>query len=346
MNRSYLDMIEGKAPQYTPVWFMRQAGRSQAKYREIKKTRSLFDITKEPELCAYVTNLPVQEYGVDAAILYKDIMSPMAAVGIDVHIVPGKGPVFESPMQSLADIERIHEFDPQKVSYLGDAIKILTKEVLSVPLIGFCGGPFTLASYLIEGGPSKSYNKTRGLMVANPPVWAALMERLTHMSIDYLSMQVEAGANALQIFDSWIGAVSADQYHAHIFPYMDEIIRTMKERYPHIPLAMNGVGNAHLVEEWGRLGIDVLALDWRCPIERLDQLGIDKVVQGNLDPAFLYAPIPVLQAELDRIIEAGVQHGGHIFNLGHGVFPEVDPAKLKFITEYVHEKSASLWAKK
>lgn len=345
MNRTYLDMIQGQEPAYTPVWFMRQAGRSQPKYREIKKTHSLFDITREPELCAYVTNLPVEEYGLDAAILYKDIMSPMAAIGVEVKLVPGKGPVFERPIQRAADLDQIGTFDGSKVSYIADTIKLLSSEVLDVPLIGFCGGPFTIASYLVEGGPTKSYNKTRGLMVSQADLWDDLMNRLADMSIDYLSMQVEAGANALQIFDSWIGAVSAEQYHAHIFSHMDKIISTMKAKYPHIPLAMNGVGNAHLVEEWGQLPIDVLALDWRCPIDRLGQLGIDKVVQGNLDPAFLYAPTHVLDKELDAIVEAGLRHGRHVFNLGHGVFPEADPAKLKYITEYVHEKSRALRAK-
>ena len=338
-------MIQGQEPAYTPVWFMRQAGRSQPKYREIKKTHSLFDITREPELCAYVTNLPVEEYGLDAAILYKDIMSPMAAIGVEVKLVPGKGPVFERPIQRAADLDQIGTFDGSKVSYIADTIKLLTSEVLDVPLIGFCGGPFTIASYLVEGGPTKSYNKTRGLMVSQADLWDDLMNCLADMSIDYLSMQVEAGANALQIFDSWIGAVSAEQYHAHIFSHMDKIISTMKAKYPHIPLAMNGVGNVHLVEEWGQLPIDVLALDWRCPIDRLGQLGIDKVVQGNLDPAFLYAPVYVLDKELDAIIEAGLRHGRHVFNLGHGVFPEADPAKLKYITEYVHEKSRALRAK-
>ena len=344
VNTTYLDMIRGENPSHTPVWFMRQAGRSQAKYREIKKKYTLFEITRNPELCAYVTQLPVEEYGVDAAILYKDIMSPMEAMGIHVEIQPGKGPVFETPIRSQADVDKIHDFDVTKLEHISDTIKLLTKEILQVPLIGFCGAPFTIASYLVEGGPTKNYNKTRALLVSQPEVWNALMTRLADMSIEYLSMQVEAGASALQIFDSWVGAVSAEQYKMGIFPHMKRIISAMKAKYPHIPISMHGVGTGHLMEQWGELGLDVLSLDWRCPIQSIDGLGIETAVQGNLDPAFLYASEPVLKAELDKIIEAGVRHGRHIFNLGHGVFPEADPAVLKWITDYVHERSAALWA--
>lgn len=343
MNTTYLDMINGKQPGVTPVWYMRQAGRSQAAYRKIKEKYSLFEITKQPELCAQVTELPVKEYGVDAAILYKDIMSPMVAIGVNVALKPGVGPVFENPIQRMVDIESIHEFDPTKVSYIAETIKLLTTEVLQVPLIGFCGAPFTIASYLIEGGPTKNYNKTRGLMVGATDVWHALMERLSNMSIAYLSMQVEAGANALQIFDSWVGAVNSGQYESFIFPHMERIISTIKSKYPHIPLAMNGVGTAHLVSSWAKLPLDVIALDWRSSLGAVKEQGVTQTVQGNLDPAYLLADTKTMAAEVDRILLEGIQHGKHIFNLGHGVFPEADPEKLHWLTDYVHERSRELW---
>lgn len=198
MNTAYLDMIQGKNPGVTPVWYMRQAGRSQAEYRKIKEKYSLFEITKEPELCARVTELPVKEYGVDAAILYKDIMSPMVAMNVNVELKAGVGPVFSTPIRSMADVEALDSFDPTKVEYIGKTITLLTSGMLDVPLIGFCGAPFTIASYLIEGGPTKNYNKTRGMLIGAPHVWNALMTKLADMSIAYLSMQAEAGANALQ----------------------------------------------------------------------------------------------------------------------------------------------------
>ncbi|WP_251424042.1 uroporphyrinogen decarboxylase [Veillonella agrestimuris] len=346
MNTAYLDMIQGKNPGVTPVWYMRQAGRSQAAYRKIKEKYTLFEITKIPELCAQVTELPVKEYGVDAAILYKDIMSPMVAIGINVDIKPGIGPVFETPIARIEDVERLQPFDPSKVDYIAKTISLLTTEVLDVPLIGFCGAPFTIASYLVEGGPTKNYNKTRGLMVGQSDVWHTLMEKLATMSIDYLSMQAEAGANALQIFDSWVGAVNEEQYKQYIFPHMERIISTVKERFPSLPLAMNGVGTSHLVSTWAQLPLDVVALDWRSSIGDAKTNGITQTVQGNLDPAYLLADTSVIAQEVDRILEEGVQHGKHVFNLGHGVFPEADPEKLKWLTHYIHEKSRQLWGNK
>ncbi|MCI5709372.1 uroporphyrinogen decarboxylase [Veillonella caviae] len=345
MNTAYLDMIRGKQPGVTPVWYMRQAGRSQAAYRKIKEKYTLFEITKQPELCAQVTELPVKEYGVDAAILYKDIMSPMVSIGVNVDIKPGVGPVFDTPIQRLSDVERLHAFDPTKVEYIAKTIQLLTTEVLKVPLIGFCGAPFTVASYLIEGGPTKNYNKTRGLMVSEPHVWHALMEKLATMSIEYLSMQAESGANALQIFDSWVGAVNRNQYDIFIFPHMERIISTVKARFPTVPLAMNGVGTDHLITSWAKLPLDVVALDWRSSLRDAASRGVTQTVQGNLDPAYLLADTKTISAQVDTILMDGVHHGKHIFNLGHGVFPEVDPEKLHWLTDYVHDKSRELWAR-
>lgn len=344
MNTAYLDMIQGNNPGVTPVWYMRQAGRSQAAYRKIKEKYTLFDITKQPELCAHVTELPVKEYGVDAAILYKDIMSPMVAIGVNVDIKPGVGPVFNTPIQRAEDVEKLHDFDPTKVEYISETIRLLTAGMLDVPLIGFCGAPFTIASYLVEGGPTKNYNKTRGLMVGHSEVWHALMDKLATMSIQYLSMQARAGANALQIFDSWVGAVNSSQYDQYIFPYMERIISSIKAEFPNLPLAMNGVGTSHLVSSWAKLPLDVIALDWRSSVGDAKTQGITQTVQGNLDPAYLLADTKVIAHEVDQILLEGVRHGKHVFNLGHGVFPEADPEKLKWLTQYVHEKSRQLWA--
>ena len=344
MNTAYLDMIQGKNPGVTPVWYMRQAGRSQAEYRKIKEKYTLFEITKEPELCARVTELPVKEYGVDAAILYKDIMSPMVAMNVNVELKAGVGPVFSTPIRSMADIDKLEAFDPTKVDYIAKTITLLTSGMLDVPLIGFCGAPFTIASYLIEGGPTKNYKKTRGMLIGAPDVWDALMTKLADMSIAYLSMQAEAGANALQIFDSWVGAVNADQYKQGIYPHMERIIKTVKAKYPHLPMAMNGVGTDHLVSIWSHLPLDVIALDWRSSIVMANERGVTQTVQGNLDPAYLFGDEKTLAHEVDRILLEGIRYGRHIFNLGHGVFPEADPQKLHWLTDYVHERSRELWA--
>ncbi|ETS92829.1 uroporphyrinogen decarboxylase [Veillonella sp. AS16] len=344
MNTAYLDMIQGKNPGVTPVWYMRQAGRSQAEYRKIKEKYTLFEITKEPELCARVTELPVREYGVDAAILYKDIMSPMVGMNIHVDIKPGVGPVFSTPIQSMADVERLAPFDPAKVDYIAKTIRLLTTGMLDVPLIGFCGAPFTIASYLIEGGPTKNYNKTRGMLIGAPQVWDALMTKLADMSIAYLSMQADAGADALQIFDSWVGAVNAEQYKQGIYPHVERIIKTVKAKYPSLPIAMNGVGTDHLVSIWSHLPLDVIAFDWRSCINMAYERGVTQTIQGNLDPAYLYSDEKTLAREVDRILLDGIRYGRHIFNLGHGVFPEADPKKLHWLTDYVHERSRELWA--
>jgi uroporphyrinogen decarboxylase len=319
---------------------MRQAGRSQPEYRAIKEKYSLFEITHQPELCAYVTKLPVDQYDVDAAILYKDIMTPLPALGVDVEIKSGIGPVIENPIRSLADVEKLGEINPeQDVPYVLDTIKILTQEQLSVPLIGFAGAPFTLASYMIEGGPSKNYNKTKSFMYAEPKAWFALMDKLAEMTITYVKSQVKAGARAVQIFDSWVGALNVEDYRYFIKPTMERIFTGLREE--NVPLIMFGVGASHLALEWHDLPIDVVGLDWRLPISQAREMGITKTVQGNLDPAILLAPWEVIEERAKAILDQGMATPGYIFNLGHGVFPSVDPAVLKRLTTFVHEYSAS-----
>lgn len=339
INETFLKAAKGEQTEYTPVWYMRQAGRSQPEYRKLKEKYSLFEITHQPELCAYVTKLPVDQYDVDAAILYKDIMSPLPAIGVDVDIKSGIGPVIDNPIRSLADVEKLGQIDPESdVPYVLDTIKLLTKEQLDVPLIGFAGAPFTLASYMIEGGPSKNYNKTKAFMYAEPKAWQALMDKLAEMTVTYVRAQVKAGVRAIQIFDSWVGALNVADYRLFIKPVMERIFSELREE--NVPLIMFGVGASHLANEWHDLPLDVVGLDWRLPIKEARAMGLTKTVQGNLDPSILLAPWEVIEARARVILDEGLAAPGHIFNLGHGVFPEVDPETLKRLTSFVHEYSA------
>lgn len=338
-NDTFLRAARGEAVTHTPVWYMRQAGRSQPEYRKIKEKYSLFEITHQPELCAYVTALPVENYNVDAAILYKDIMSPLPAIGVDVEIKSGIGPVIDNPIRSIDDVKKLTDIDPkEQLPYIFDTIKLLTTEMLSVPLIGFAGAPFTVASYMIEGRPSRNYNKTKSFMYAQPEAWFALMDHLADMTIKYVAAQVEAGASAVQLFDSWVGALNAADYRIYIKPCMDKIFNALKTL--NIPTIMFGIGASHLINEWNDLPLDVIGLDWRTSITEARSLGITKTLQGNLDPAFLLAPWEVIEEKAKQILDEGMANPGHIFNLGHGVFPEVNPDTLKRLTSFVHEYSS------
>ncbi|OAO79201.1 Uroporphyrinogen III decarboxylase [Anoxybacillus flavithermus] len=339
-NDTFLRACRGEATEYVPVWYMRQAGRSQPEYRALKEKYSLFEITHQPELCAYVTRLPVEQYNVDAAILYKDIMSPLPAIGVDVDIKAGIGPVIDNPIRSLADVERLGEIDPESdVPYVLETIRLLTKEQLTVPLIGFAGAPFTLASYMIEGGPSKNYNKTKAFMYAEPKAWFALMDKLADMTIRYVKAQIRAGASAIQIFDSWVGAVNVSDYRQFIKPTMERIFAALRDE--NVPLIMFGVGASHLAKEWHDLPLDVVGLDWRLSIREAREMGLTKALQGNLDPAVLLAPWEVIEARVKQILDEGMAHeGGYVFNLGHGIFPQIKPETLKRLTAFIHDYSA------
>ncbi|WP_170006663.1 uroporphyrinogen decarboxylase [Bacillus fonticola] len=336
MNDTFLRAARGEKTTHTPVWYMRQAGRSQPEYRAIKERYSLFEITHNPELCAYVTRLPVEQYNVDAAILYKDIMTPLPAMGVHVEIKPGVGPIIDNPIREQADIDRLRPIYPEDdVPYVLDTIRLLTKEQLDVPLISFAGAPFTLASYMIEGGPSKQYNKTKALMHSDANAWFTLMDKLGDMTIAYAKAQIKAGASAFQIFDSWVGTVNTSDYRTFIQPVMHRIFSELREEG--VPLILFGIGASHLIHEWDDLPIDVLGLDWRTSIQEARELGVKKTLQGNLDPAILLAPWEVIEARVKPILDAGIHQPGHIFNLGHGVFPEVQPDVLRRLTAFVHE---------
>lgn len=338
VNDTIIKAYKGERTDYTPVWFMRQAGRSQKEYRELKEKYSLFDITHQPELCAYVTRLPVEQYGVDAAILYKDIMSPIPALGIDVEIKSGVGPVIHNPIRNIQDVENLGSINPESdLPYVLETIRLLTEEQLEVPLIGFSGAPFTLASYLIEGGPSKNYEKTKAFMYRDPDVWVALMDKLAEMIISYVKAQIKAGAKAIQIFDSWIGALNAADYREYIKPVMNSIFTELQAE--NVPLILFGVGARHLLLEWNDLPIDVIGLDWRTSIHEARQMGVTKVLQGNLDPAILLSDWRTIESRAMEILDQSKNDKHHVFNLGHGVTPDVQPATLKKLTELVHSYS-------
>jgi uroporphyrinogen decarboxylase len=343
-NDTFLKACRGEKTEYVPVWYMRQAGRSQPEYRALKEKYSLFEITHQPELCAYVTRLPVEQYNVDAAILYKDIMTPLPAIGVNVEIKAGIGPVIDNPIRSMKDVERLGEIHPEEdVPYVLETIKLLTTEQLNVPLIGFAGAPFTLASYMIEGGPSKNYNKTKAFMYAEPKAWFALMDKLGDMTITYVKAQIKAGAKAIQIFDSWVGAVNAEDYRYFIKPVMERIFSELRSE--NVPLIMFGVGASHLAKDWHDLPLDVVGLDWRLSIRDARKMGLTKALQGNLDPAILLAPWEVIEERVKNILDQGMEQPGYIFNLGHGVFPQIQPETLKRLTAFIHEYSAQKLSK-
>ena len=288
-----------------------------------------------------MTELPVQNYNTDAAILYKDIMSPLPPMGVDVEIKSGIGPVIDDPIRTMQDIQSLRPINPEEdLHYVMDTIRILTKEKLSVPLIGFSGAPFTLASYMIEGGPSKQYNKTKAMMYSEPKMWFALMDKLGDMVIDYTKAQVNAGAKAIQIFDSWVGAVNAQDYRVFIRPVMERIFEALKQEG--IPTILFGIGSRHLLNEFNELPVSTIGLDWRTSIQEAREMGIDKTLQGNLDPAFLLADWETIETRTKEILDQGMnQSGGYVFNLGHGVFPEVKPETLKRLASFIHEYTRS-----
>lgn len=338
INDTIIRAYRGEQTDYTPAWYMRQAGRSQKEYLEIRKKHTLFEITHDPELCAYVTRLPVENYGNDAAILYKDIMSPLPAMGVNVEIKAGIGPVIDNPITSKSDVEALGGLDPEKdIPYVLDTIKLLTTEQLTVPLIGFSGAPFTLASYMIEGGPSKTYAATKAFMYNNPNAWFLLMDKLAEMIIVYTKAQVDAGVRAIQIFDSWVGALNAADYRTFVKPTMEKIFSALQA--DDVPLILFGIHARHLLLEWNDLPVDVIGLDWRTSIREARELGVTKVLQGNLDPVILLADWEIIEARTKAILDESMADGRHVFNLGHGVTPNIQPKTLKRLTEFIHSYS-------
>jgi uroporphyrinogen decarboxylase len=324
---------------------MRQAGRSLPEYRKLREGISMLDSCTRPELITEITLQPLRRYDVDAAILFSDIVVPLRAVGIDVDIKAGVGPVVGSPVRTSADLARLRPLDPDDVPYVTEAVRSLVTELDERPLIGFAGGPFTLASYLVEGGPSKNHDKTKALMYGDPELWHALLGRLADITISFLQIQVAAGASAVQLFDSWVGAVSPDDYRHAILPHTSRIFAALGEKgggeVGGVPRIHFGVGTGELLGLMGEAGADVVGVDWRIPLdEAVRRVEPGKALQGNLDPAILLAPWEVVEERAKDVVARGRTAEGHVFNLGHGVLPETDPAVLAKLADLVHAESA------
>jgi uroporphyrinogen decarboxylase len=322
----------------TPVWFMRQAGRSLPEYRALRERHSFFEVANTPELCAEVTLQPVRRHGVDAAVLFADIVTPVLGMGIDVELVEGVGPVVERPVATAADVERLRVPQPEEAfGPVLEAVRIVRRELEPErAVVGFCGGPFTVAGYLVEGKPSRDFVKTKQLMYREPAVWHALLDRLADVFGGYVAAKVEAGADAIQLFDSWVGALSVADYEEFVAPYSARVLAAVD-----VPTIHFGTGTTHLLASMAATGGDAIGLDWRVS---LDQgwlaVGPDRAVQGNLDPAALLGQWARIEASaLDVLARAGGRPG-HVFNLGHGVLPETSPDDLGRLVELVHERTA------
>ncbi len=321
-----------------PVWFMRQAGRSLPEYRKVREKYDLFAICQKPELCAEVTMQPVRRLGVDGAVLFADIMLPVAfGLGVDLQLVDGIGPVVQQPIRTRQDIDRLQLRTPaESVPFVLDTIRLLRRELdPAVAVIGFSGAPFTLAGYLIEGKPSREFLITKGLMYAEPDVWEALMARLSGLVLDYLLAQVEAGAQVVQVFDSWVGCLSPMDYRRYVLPHMTRIFAGLQRAGA--PSIHFGTGTAGILTLMREAGGDVIGLDWRVDLgDAWRTVGYDRAIQGNLDPALLLGPWPVIEDGARRVIEAAGGRPGHIFNLGHGVLPDTPVEHLQRLVEFVH----------
>jgi uroporphyrinogen decarboxylase len=314
---------------------MRQAGRSLPQYRELRKRSGLFDIVRRPELCAEVTLQPVEAHGVDAAVMFTDIMFPVLEMGIDVELVENVGPVIERPIERAADVERLRVSDPEESApFILDAVRLVRERLAPErAVIGFCGGPFTVAGYLIEGKPSRDFVKVKTIMYREPALWHALMEKLTEQFARYVAGKVRAGADVIQLFDSWVGALSPTDYGEFVAPYSARILRSVD-----VPTIHFGTGTATLLGAMAQAGGDVIGLDWRIALDRgWTEVGDGRGVQGNLDPALLLGPWERIEAATRDILERAAGRPGHVFNLGHGVVPDTDPAVLRQLTELVQE---------
>jgi len=338
-NDLFLRACRGEQVERIPVWYMRQAGRYDPDYRKIKEKYSLLEICQQPELAAEVTLMPVNKLGVDAAILYSDIMNPVASIGIDFDIVKDIGPVIHNPVRSASDIDRLTPIDVDRdLSHIIETIKILDRE-LKVPLITFAGAPFTLASYIIEGRPTKTYIRTKTLMYSEPHLWHRLMSKLADMVATYLRAQIRSGAKAIQLFDSWVGSLAPHDFKEFVLPHIESIFASLSDL--DIPkIYFPGVSSGELLPHLTGLQTNVIGLDWRVSIsEGRRRLGGKFAVQGNLDPFVLTAPSEVIHEHARLVLDDGMKEPGFIFNLGHGLFPEASLDKLRDLTDFIHAYS-------
>lgn len=336
----YLAAANGRTPDRTPVWMMRQAGRSLPEYRALRATHTMLSACFNPELVCEITMQPVRRHGVDAAILFSDIVVPLKAAGIDLDIVPDVGPVIANPIRTQDDVEGIKPLEPHQVAPVAEAIGLLTKELGDVPLIGFAGAPFTLASYLVEGGPSRNHEKTKAMMLGESATWHDLMEKLTDLTIEFLRAQLAAGVDAIQLFDSWAGTLSLADYRDYVLPHSSRIFASLKDEG--VPMTHFGVGTAELLGAMGEAGATVVGVDWRTNlVDAAGRVGPGKALQGNLDPVVLLAGWRVVDDAVRQVVADGrraVAAGaaGHIFNLGHGVLPSTDPGVVTEAVALAH----------
>jgi uroporphyrinogen decarboxylase len=338
-NSAFLKACRREPVPHTPVWFMRQAGRSLPEYLKVREGIPMLESCMRPELVTEITLQPVRRHKVDAAIFFSDIVVPLKAIGIDLDIKPGVGPVVAEPIRTRADLERLRDLTPDDVAYVTEAIGMLTGELGSTPLIGFAGAPFTLASYLVEGGPSRNHENTKALMYGDPQLWADLLDRLAEITSAFLKVQIEAGASAVQLFDSWVGALAPADYRRSVMPASSKVFGSVASYG--VPRIHFGVGTGELLGLMGEAGADVVGVDWRVPLdEAVRRVGPGKALQGNLDPAVLFSTPEAVRAKTREVLDAAAGLEGHIFNLGHGVLPTTAPDALTRLVADVHESTA------
>ncbi len=332
---TFLDACRRLPVERVPVWFMRQAGRSLPEYRAVRAKASMFDIVGDPALAAEVTMQPVRRLGVDAAILFSDIVVPLVAIGVGVELREGVGPVLDQPFRGPDDFRRLRPLEAEvDIAHVLDTVRLVSKEC-DVPLIGFAGAPFTLASYLVEGGPSKTQSRTKALMHADPDTFARLLDALADISLASLRAQVAAGAVAVQVFDSWAGALTPDDYRRSVLPASRRIFAGLADL--DVPRIHFGVGTGELLDLMAEAGADVVGVDWRVPLDRARaRLPSDVAVQGNLDPAVCLGPPATIEAAVADVLRRNGRQAGHVFNLGHGVLPQTDPDNLRRVVDQVH----------
>jgi uroporphyrinogen decarboxylase len=338
MNDRFLRACRLEAVDATPVWFMRQAGRSFAAYRKLRERYGILELAKTPDLCAEVTLMPVRELGVDAAVLFADIMLPLEPMGVGLRIEPDVGPIIDRPIRSAADVAALRPFDPAEVSFTLDAIRLVRRELDGTAgVIGFSGAPFTLACYLIEGRPSRDYAIAKAFMYREPDAWHALMERLSTMIVVYLRAQIEAGAEVVQVFDSWVGGLGPTDYAAFVQPH----VRRIFDGLDVVPAIHFGTGTAALLELMAEAGGDVIGIDHRVSLaDAWRRVGYDRGIQGNLDAARILAGWEATETGARAVLADAEGRAGHVFNLGHGVMPQSDTGLLRRLVDFVHEETA------
>jgi len=340
-NDLFVRAARREAVERVPVWYMRQAGRYDPLYHALKGERDLLTASRDVETAVRITLLPVDRLGVDAAILYADILTPIDGVGFDVRFIEGKGPVIDPPVRGDEDVARLRAFAPERVSFVGEILAVLGEA--PVPVIGFAGAPFTVASYLLEGGATREFRRTKAAYLSAPAFWHELQEALVDLTVDYLTYQARSGADVLMLFDSWAGALSPWDYETYVLPYVRRLFQGLRrENLGHVLVYYPGVSSGELLPLLSDLSVDVLGVDWRVPLSEAAVRTRGRfVLQGNYDPSWLLAPEDRLEAYAERVLEEGEKTPGHIFNVGHGLFPEVDLGKLKHLTDFVRTTSAA-----